>query len=114
MLHRDAAFWITNSDGRTRIVIMLSVNRRDQRIWVERWEEIPRIRPNWSTADYSRIPGLMQSLTLNAGVEYESLPLEIPAEKLFDGLPENIPRGEFLFIPNKLNAFNKKIWRAYQ
>jgi len=56
----------------------------------------------------------MQSLTLNAGVEYESLPLEIPAEKLFDGLPENIPRGEFLFIPNKLNAFNKKIWRAYQ
>jgi len=56
----------------------------------------------------------MQSLTLNAGVEYEGLPLEIPAEKLFDSLPENIPRGEFLFTPNKLNAFNKKIWRAYQ
>ncbi len=33
MLRRDAAFWITNSDGRTRIVIVLSVNRRDRRIW---------------------------------------------------------------------------------
>jgi len=114
MLRRDAAFWITNSDGRTRIVIMLSVNRRDQRILVERWEEVPKIRPNRSRADYSRIPGLMQSLTLNTGVEYEGLPLEIPAEKLFDGLPENIPGGEFLFTPDKLNAFNKKIWRAYQ
>jgi hypothetical protein len=56
----------------------------------------------------------MQSLTLNVGVEYEGFPLEIPGEKLFDGLPENIPRGEFLFTPNKLNAFNRKIWRAYQ
>jgi len=64
MLLRDAAFWITNSDGRTRIVIVLSVNRRDRRILVERWEEVPRRRPNVSTANYSRIPGLIQSLTL--------------------------------------------------
>jgi hypothetical protein len=42
-LRTDAAFWITNSDGRTRIVIVLSMNRRDQRILVERWEEVPRI-----------------------------------------------------------------------
>jgi hypothetical protein len=35
MLRRDAAFWITNSDGRTRIVIVLSVNRRDRQILVE-------------------------------------------------------------------------------
>ncbi|CAK9857020.1 unnamed protein product [Sphagnum jensenii] len=41
MLRRDAAFWITNSDGRTCIVIVLSVNQRDQQILVERWEEVP-------------------------------------------------------------------------
>jgi len=114
MLRRDAAFWITNSDGRTRIVIVLSVNRRDWRILVERWEEVPRRRPNGSTANYSRIPGLMQSLTLNADVKYAGPPLEIPAEKLFDGLPQNIPEGEFLFTPNKLNVFNTSIWEGYQ
>jgi hypothetical protein len=43
MLRSDAAFWITNSDGRTCIVIVLSVDRRDRRILVERWEEVPRI-----------------------------------------------------------------------
>jgi hypothetical protein len=30
MLRTDAAFWITNSDGRTRIVIVLSYNERDR------------------------------------------------------------------------------------
>ncbi len=110
MLRTDAAFWITNSDGRTRIVIVLSVNRRDRQILVERWEEDPRIRPNRSTANYSRIPRLIQSLTLNAGVTYVGLPFEIPAQKVFDNLPENIPRGEFLFTPNSLNEFNTIVW----
>jgi hypothetical protein len=110
MLRRDAAFWITNSDGRTRIVILLSINRRDRQILVERWEEVPRIRPNWSTANYSHIPGLMQSITLNADFNYNGLALEIPAEKLFDGLPQNIPQGEFLFTADNLNVFNTITW----
>ncbi|CAK9189358.1 unnamed protein product [Sphagnum troendelagicum] len=59
MLRRDVAFWITNSDGRTRIVLVLSVNWRDQQILVERWEEVPKTRPNRSTANYSRIPRVM-------------------------------------------------------
>jgi hypothetical protein len=30
MLRKDAAFWIANSDGKTRIVIVLNINRRDR------------------------------------------------------------------------------------
>ncbi len=81
---------------------------------VERWEEVLRRRPNGSTANYSRIPGLMQSLTLNADVEYDGSSLEIPVEKLFDGLPQNIPEGKFLFTPDNLNVFNTTIWTGYQ
>ncbi|CAM6021488.1 unnamed protein product [Sphagnum balticum] len=114
MLRRDAAFWITNSDGRTRIVIVLSINRRDRQILVERWEEVPRRQPNQSTANYSRIPGLMQSLTLNADVEYDGPSLEIPAEKLFDGPPQIIPGGEFLLPPDNLNVFNTSIWEGFR
>jgi hypothetical protein len=114
MLRKDAAFWITNSDGRTRIVIVLSINRRDRQILVERWEEVPRRQPNQSTANYSRIPGLMQSLTLNTDVEYDGPSLEIPAEKVFDGPPQNIPGGEFLFTPDNLNVFNTSIWEGFR
>jgi hypothetical protein len=41
----------------------------------------------------------MQSLTLNVDVEYDDPPLAIPPEKLFDGLPENIPGGNFYSLP---------------
>jgi hypothetical protein len=82
MLRRDAAFWITNSDGKTRIVILLSIDRRDRHILVERWKDVPRTRPNRSTKNYSRIPGMMQSLTLNANVQYDGPSLEITAQKL--------------------------------
>jgi hypothetical protein len=82
MLRRDAAFWITNSDGKTRIVILLSIDRRDRHILVERWKDVPRTRPNRSTKNYSRIPGMMQSLTLNASVQYDGPSLEITAQKL--------------------------------
>jgi hypothetical protein len=56
----------------------------------------------------------MQSLTLNAGVDYAGPPLQIPAEKLFDSPPQNIPGGEFLFTPDNLNVFNRKIWEGFQ
>jgi hypothetical protein len=114
MLRRDVAFWITNSDRRTRIVIVLSINWRDRRILVERWEEVPRRRPDRYTANYRPIPGLMQSLTLNTDVEYDNPSLEISVEKLFDGLPQNIPGGKFLFTPDNLNVFNTTIWTGFR
>ncbi len=67
---------------------------------------------NLGSSRSRRIPGLIQSLTLNADVKYagppleipaeklfDGPPLEIPAEKLFDGPPQNIPGGEFLSLP---------------
>jgi hypothetical protein len=35
-------------------------------------------------------------------------------EKLFDGLPENIPGGEFLFTADNLDAFRRSIWEGYR
>ncbi len=75
---------------------------------------VPRIQQIGPHANYSRIPRLMQSLTLNADVEYDGPSLEIPAEKLFDSLPQNILGGEFLFTPDNLNMFNTTIWTAFQ
>ncbi|CAM6071697.1 unnamed protein product [Sphagnum tenellum] len=48
------------------------------------------------------------------GVDYAGPPLEIPAEKLFDDLPQNLSKGEFLFTPDNLNEFNTSIWESYR
>jgi hypothetical protein len=52
----------------------------------------------------------VQSITLNADFKYNGPALEIPAEKLFDGLPQNIPQGEYLFTADNLNVFNTITW----
>jgi hypothetical protein len=56
----------------------------------------------------------MQSLTLNADVDYDGPSLVIPAEKVFDIVPQNIPGEEFLFTPNILNEFKTTIWTGFR
>jgi hypothetical protein len=55
----DAAHWFTYNDGKTHIVILLSINQIDWQSLVERWEEVPRTQPSWSIANYGRIPRMM-------------------------------------------------------
>ncbi|CAK9189376.1 unnamed protein product [Sphagnum troendelagicum] len=55
-----------------------------------------------------------QSFVVEIGVDYAGPPLEIPAKKLFDGLPQNLSKGEFLFTPDNLNEFNTSIWESYR
>lgn len=83
---------------KTCIVILLSINRIDQQILIERWEEVPWAQPSPSTINYSHIPRMVQSLTLDANVEYDGPSLEISSTNFFHILLENIPRREFLFI----------------
>ncbi len=52
-------------------------------------------------------------MTLDANVQYDGPSLEIPAEKLFDVLPENISGGEFLFTSDNLIVFDR-IWSVFQ
>jgi hypothetical protein len=56
---------------------------------------------------------MVQFLKLDANVEYDGPFLEILSIFFFDILLENIPRREFLFIPDNLNAFNEIIWLTF-
>ncbi len=57
---------------------------------------------------------MVQSLTLDANVKYDGPSFEIPSDFFIDILLENIPRREFLFIPNNLNVFKEIIWSTFQ
>jgi hypothetical protein len=115
MLRADVAHWLTNNNGKTWIVILLSINRIDWQILVEWWEEVPWAQPSSSTINYSCIPRMVQSLTLDANVQYDGPSLEISSNFFFfDILLENIPRREFLFILDNFNALNEIIWSTFQ
>ncbi|CAK9236646.1 unnamed protein product [Sphagnum troendelagicum] len=78
----------------------------------------PAGRSKEANVSYKSISRVMEdewpSFVIEVDVEYDGPSLEIPAEKLFDRLPQNIPRGEFLFTPNKLNVFNTTMWEAFR
>ena len=44
-LRTDAHFWLTQSGGQTRIVILLAVKKATRVMKMERWEHTPRTRP---------------------------------------------------------------------
>jgi hypothetical protein len=87
-LRANATYWLTYSDGKTHIVILLTINWIDRQILVKPWEEVPRTQPSWSTANYNCIPRMRKCLTLYGNVQYHGPSLEIPAQKLFDVLPK--------------------------
>jgi hypothetical protein len=58
-LYANVTYWLTYSDGKTHIMILLSINRIDQQILVEQWEEVPKTQPSWSTTNYSHIPRMI-------------------------------------------------------
>ncbi len=68
---------VTNNDGKTCIVILLSINQIDRQILLEQWEEVPWGQPSPSTINYSHIPRMVQVLTLDANVQYDGPSLEI-------------------------------------
>lgn len=95
-------------------MILLSINQIDRQILLEQWEEVLWAQPSPSTINYSHIPRMVQVLTLDANVQYDGPSLEILSKSFFDILLEKIPKREFLFIPNNLNAFNEIIWLTFR
>ena len=114
MLKNDAWHWLTQSGGQTWIVIIIHIDTISRKILLERWESIDNGRPRRTTVAYPPLlPRMIQSLELVAGVQYAGDALEIPAVKVFDVVPNNLPNGEFVFTGNELQHFSDHFWAQF-
>ena len=113
-LRSDARFWLTKSAGETRVVIVMSIDTVARKVKIERWEDVPRIRPSRpSTPLYN--PGLVQSITLEHGVQYAGPALHIPAAKVYDQpLPPNLGANDFELTAQDLESFKTTYWGVLQ
>jgi len=102
MLKSDAWYWLTKNGAQTRIVITLHIDKPLRKIILERWEIVV---DNRAIAQYPLLPlltGVIQSLELQGGQQYVGVDLEIPVDKVFDNMPNNLPVGAFVFTSNNL------------
>lgn len=113
-LRNDARYWLTNSGGETRVVILISINTVAKEVKFERWEDVPRIQPaRHNTPLYN--PGMVQSITLEHDVQYAGPALQIPAAKVYDQpLPPNLGANDFELTAHDLESFKTSYWLVLQ
>ena len=108
-LRTDAHFWLTQSGGQTRVVILIAVEKTSRFVTIERWEHTPRTRPTRAQSP-TYGPTKMQALSLDANGQLTGGPLHIPASNVFDVVPAGVPQTEFLFGAQDLASYIQRYW----
>ena len=110
-LRTDTHFWLTQSGGQTRIVILLSVKKATRVMKIERWEHTLRTRLTRRPSPRYN-PTKMQALTLQANGQLSGGPLLIPASKVYDMLPPGLGPNDFTFTGQVLAQYIQEYWGA--
>ena len=102
-LHIDAEWWLKNFEGRTRFVVLLSVNRDPNKIVIEGWRMLPLNRLNRHTPPL--VPRCEQRFDIDAGgIVTSSLnQLTIPYASVFDEPHPN--STDVIFTTAELSSF---------
>jgi hypothetical protein len=115
-LRNDAHFWLTRSNGRTRLVLLISIDVTRQIVKMERWENRANTRPiRASSALRATRPTCIQRLTINnTRSQVTGAPLILPASLIFDVLPPNLPPGEFSISRPRLLLYGQEYFQSIQ
>ncbi|KAJ9200638.1 hypothetical protein DTO021D3_2671 [Paecilomyces variotii] len=95
-LRQDARLWHVNTNGRTKIVLLISVDIHRKILRFERWQDSPA---NVQQLEYH-----------HNGAYLTGAPLVIPADLLFDSVPPNLPAGEISFDHQTLLDFGAAVF----
>ena len=86
-LRMDADFWLTQTNGRTKLVLLINPNP-DKSLALERWEALPNPRPAREAARAASrrefIPNKVQGLTIDSQGNVQGAPLYFPCDLIFD------------------------------
>jgi ubiquitin len=94
-LRCDADFWLTQTGGRTRLVLLIEIDRDNRVMQMERWEHVPSTSPS-SPSSPACNPECRQRLVLDAvNRQVHRAPLILPANLMYDEVPPGLASGEY-------------------
>ena len=109
-LRTDAHFWISQSGGRTRVAILVAISKASKTVKVERWGHVASTRPQRPVGighmQHHR-PRMIEELEYDANhrVIRGNPPFTIPANLVFDVLPNGVVPDDFQFSHGDLMNF---------
>jgi len=108
----DAHWWLENSGGQVKIVLVISFSQTEKEICLQQWElvTIPDPHDTQGQPGPTRTaPAIVREIDLVAGVPNEaSLTLNFASVFL---RPPAEGEGDFIFSPEELELFSTKVWK---
>ena len=122
-LRLDADFWLKDSGGDVKIVLLFLIGRRARKIIIEKWENRPISANRPATRLITRAAGNAQTATQIQGITIDSdsnsntvngAPLTLEFQKIF--LRQAVPplEHDFTFTAQDLSVFATNFWGGLQ
>jgi hypothetical protein len=114
-LRLDAEWWLENSNGAVKIVIIISIKRASQSLQIEKWElaSISRMRPlTRAFSDAANVPPLIPTKTQEITIDQNTVtgaPLVFEFDKIFLR-PAVPPETDIIFTAQVLSTWAARIW----
>lgn len=119
-LRCDAKWWLTNSSGDVKIVIIILITSQNKSLRIEKWEMVPPISGRRVTRANTPIPGSVQEITIIPDAtgaitpnQIIGAPLVMDFHKIFLRQPIP-PETDITFSINDLADFATKFWNRSQ
>jgi hypothetical protein len=120
-LRTDAEWWLINSRGEVKIVIIISIRPAQKSLWIEKWCLQSRVPGGPATRANAPVPTKIQELTIVPNLPIPTLPgnttaytvtgapLILEFEKLLLRAPV-LPEGNVIFTTADLQAWADEFW----
>jgi hypothetical protein len=108
-LRSDADWWLTKSGGNVNIVIIISANRAQSTLLIEKWELGPRAGRLLTLRSTQRILTKMQIITIDSTNTVTGAPLILDFDKIFLR-PAVPPESDITFTAQDLSTWAARIW----
>ncbi|KIN05884.1 hypothetical protein OIDMADRAFT_17046 [Oidiodendron maius Zn] len=108
-LRIDAGWWLMNSNYDVNIVIVISLQKAQRRIQIEKWE-LNLGRPR--TRSYQPTPTKVQEITIDPNNNVTGAPLVLEFQKIFLR-PAILPEMDFIFTTQELSRWAADIWAGF-
>ena len=107
-LRTDARWWLSNSDGDVKIVLLLCFYRNDRRILVEVWQMRQMQREMRNRVVTTHVPTRTQSIELGAGVVAGTLTIPFQDAMLRGAAAPH--EQDFVFSAQELASYYTQVW----
>ena len=108
----DAHWWLENSGGQVKIVLVISFSQSEKEIRLQQWELVTIPDPHATQGQPGptiTAPAIIREIDLVAGVPNEAS-LTLNFENVFLRPPAK-GEGDFIFSPEELELYSTKVWK---